>query len=162
MAEVKKVWLGVFPGTKFDYDFYDESIARFYVKEQQMSKILNAAMVIAMFISCMGLFALVTYTVKERTKEIGIRKILGASSMNIATIIGGEFVMLVLLALLIACPIGWYFLHSWLQNFAYRIDIGVWIFVLAGIIAILFSFITVGLQVIKAAQLNPVKNLRTE
>jgi len=162
LAAIEKSWKEIFPEEKFEYRFLDESIAAFYDKEQKTAKITNAAMIIAIFVSCMGLFGLVTFTAEQRTKEIGIRKVLGASVSGIVALLSKDFLQLVFLSILIASPIAWYFLHRWLQDFAYRITISWWIFVLAGSGAIAMALITVSFRAIKAAIANPVKSLRTE
>jgi putative ABC transport system permease protein len=113
-------------------------------------------------IACLGLFGLTTFVVERKIKEIGIRKVLGASVSGIVTLLSMDFLILVLISILIASPLAWYFMHNWLQDFAYRIQINWWVFVLAGLVAVLITFITVSIQAIKAAMANPVKNLRTE
>lgn len=110
----------------------------------------------------MGLFGLAAFTAKRRTREIGIRKVLGASVTNIATLLSKDFVILVAVSIVASAPLAWYFMHKWLENFAYRVNISWWIFVLAGLLAMLIALITVSFQAIKAAVVNPVKSLRTE
>lgn len=124
--------------------------------------ITNAAMIIAIFISCMGLFGLVTFTAEQRTKEIGIRKVLGASVSGIVVLLTKDFLRLILLSFLIASPIAWYFLHHWLQDFAYRVPVSWWVFVLAGSGAIAVAWITVSFRAMRAAIANPVTSLRSE
>jgi putative ABC transport system permease protein len=162
IAGIERQWKQVFPDEKFDYSFYDKTIASFYQKDQRTGQIMNTAMLIAIFISCMGLFGLVTFTAEQRTKEIGIRKVLGASVANVTVMLAKEFVILIGIAFLIASPIAWYFMHKWLQDFAFRISISLWIFVLAGLSTILIALITISYQSIKAALANPVKSLRSE
>ena len=123
---------------------------------------MNVVMFITIFISCMGLFGLALFTAEQRTKEIGIRKVLGATVTNIVTLLSKDFVLLVFISLVIASPVAWYFMNRWLQDFAFRIHIGWWVFVLAGSIAILTALFTVSFQALKAAMANPVKSLRTE
>jgi putative ABC transport system permease protein len=117
---------------------------------------------IAIFIGCLGLFGLAAYTAERRKKEVGIRKVLGASTQGIVLLLSKGFVQLVVISLLIASPIAWFCMNKWLQNFAYRINIGWWVFALAGIIALVIAFATVSSQAIKAALMNPVKSLRSE
>ncbi|MDO1451258.1 FtsX-like permease family protein [Rhodocytophaga aerolata] len=117
---------------------------------------------LAIFISCLGLFALAAYMAERRTKEIGIRKVLGASLVSILGLLSGEFIILTLIAFLLASPISWFAMEKWLENFAYRIDISFWIFILAGISSLLIALLAVGYQAIKAALANPVKSLRNE
>ena len=146
----------------FDPKFYDQTIAQFYEKERKMSQLLNTATGIAILISCLGLFGLVAFSTAQRTKEIGIRKVLGASVQQIVGLLSKDFLKLVILSILIASPIAYYFMDKWLQDFAYRIDISWWIFALAGIVAIVIALLTVSYQAIRAALANPVKSLRTE
>ena len=162
LMSLEKTWKQIYPNKAFEYHFFDESIARFYDKEQKTAQVINIAMAIAIFISCMGLFGLVAFTTAQRTKEIGIRKILGASVSGIATMICKDFVVLVLLAILIASPVAWYFMSKWLQNFPYHISVSWWIFPVAGLMAITIALLTVGFQAIKASVANPVNSLRTE
>ena len=131
------------------------------VKQGSEDCFLNFA-ILAIFISCLGLLGLASYSTIQRTKEIGIRKVMGATVSNIVNLLSKEFLKLVLIAFVIASPIAWYSMYKWLQNFAYRIDVGWWAFVLAGIAAVLIAFLTVSFQAIKAAITNPVKSLRTE
>lgn len=162
LAKIEALWSGVYPNEPFQYSFFDQDIARFYEKEERTAQTVNTAMAIAIFISCMGLFGLATFTARQRTKEIGIRKVLGASITGIVSMLSKEFLKLVLLSFLIASPVAYYFMHRWLHDFAYRIDISWWIFALAGSGAILIALLTVSFQAIKAAVANPVKSLRTE
>jgi putative ABC transport system permease protein len=162
LTNIEKQWKKIFPEEAFNYSFYDQTIARFYDKEQKVSQIMNSAMLIAVFISCMGLFGLVAFVAERRTREIGIRKVLGATVSGIVLLLSKDFLYLVLISILIASPIAWYFLHQWLEDYAYRININWWVFVLAGFSAILITLITVSFQTIKAALANPVKSLKVE
>ena len=130
--------------------------------EDRFGKLFLNFAVLAIFISCLGLLGLASYSTMQRTKEIGIRKVLGASVNDIVGLLSGEFLKLVLISFVIATPVAWYFMHSWLQDFAYRINISVWIFLAAGITALLIAIFTVSFQAIRAAIANPVKSLRTE
>jgi ABC-type antimicrobial peptide transport system permease subunit len=162
MAGIEKIWKQVYPDKPFEYSFFDDTIAAFYEKEQQTRQIINAAMIVAISLSCMGLLGLITYTTERRTKEIGVRKVLGASVTDITVMLCKDFVLLVLIAIVIASPVAWYFMHQWLQGFPYRVAISGWVFLLAGISAIGIALIAVSFKAIKAAMANPVKNLRTE
>ncbi|BAU54396.1 ABC transporter permease [Mucilaginibacter gotjawali] len=162
ISRVEIAWKQVYPEDKFEYHFFDDTIAAMYDKEQKTSQLMNTAMLIAIFISCMGLFGLATFTAQQRLKEISIRKVLGASVSGIVTMLSRDFLILVVIALLIASPIAYYFMHQWLQNFAYRVDISWWIFVLSGSGAILIALLTISFQSIKAALCNPVKSLKSE
>ena len=162
LSGMEKIWKEIYPGEPFNYSFFDESIARFYEKDYKTAKLMNTAMGITIFISCIGLFGLAMFTAGKRTKEIGIRKVLGASVTNITMMLSKDFVILVIIALVIASPVAWYFMDRWLQDFVYRINIRWWVFILAGMAAIFIALITVSFQAIKAAMTDPVKSLRTE
>jgi putative ABC transport system permease protein len=162
IASLKSVWAAVYPDKAFDYSFFDESLAQFYQKEQKTATIVRVSAGIAILISCMGLFALAVFTAERRKKEIGIRKVLGATVGGIAAMLSREFVLLILVALLIASPFAWLAMNKWLADYAYRIPVSWWIFVLAGLGALAIGLLTVGLQAIRAAIANPVKSLRAE
>jgi ABC-type antimicrobial peptide transport system permease subunit len=137
-------------------------LASLYEKDRQTATLINLAMAITIFISCIGLFGLTLFTAEKRAKEISIRKVLGATVSNIVLLLSKDFIILIIIALLIASPVAWYFMSQWLQDFAYHINIGWWMFLLAGFVAISIALITVGLQAVKAAIANPVKYLRSE
>ena len=164
LSKMKKVYNQVYPDNDqvFSPVFFDETFTNFYKKEQKFAQILNTATGIAIFISCMGLFGLVAFTTQRRTKEIGIRKVLGASVTQIVNLLSKDFLKLVILGIVIASPIAYWAMNKWLQDFAYRVEISWWIFVLAGIVAIAIALLTVSYQSIRAALTNPVKSLRTE
>jgi ABC-type antimicrobial peptide transport system permease subunit len=146
----------------FSYNFLDKSFEAQYKSDQQAGTLFNVFAGIAIFISCLGLFGLATYTAQVKTKEIGIRKVLGASVSGIVQLISKDFLKLVIIAIIIATPIAWWAMSKWLQGFAYRVNISWWVFALAGILALLIALVTVSFQAIKAAIANPVKSLRTE
>ncbi len=162
LALLEREWKIVFPEKPFNYSFLDESISRLFEQEENTKWLMNSAMSITILISCMGLFGLGMFTAQKRTREIGIRKVLGATVANITTMLSKDFVLLVLIAMAIATPVSWYFMNQWLQDFAYRTQIEWWIFGLAGLIAICIALITISFQAIPAAMRNPVKSLRTE
>lgn len=162
LASMETRWKEVFPDRPLSYSFLDEAIAGLYEKEAKAALLVKAAMVIAIFISCIGLFGLVLFTIEKREKEIGVRKVLGASIMHILGMLSKEIVILVVIALLIASPIAWYFMQQWLQDFAYRIPISGWIFIVAGIAALTIALLSVSFQTLKAALANPVKALRSQ
>jgi ABC-type antimicrobial peptide transport system permease subunit len=162
IKNIGKEWKTIYPDEDFNYSFYDRTIAGFYSKQQTTGKIMNIAMLVAILISCIGLFGLITFMAAQRTKEIGIRKVLGASVAGVALMLAKEFIFLVILAMLIASPVAYYLIHQWLQSFAYRVNISWWLFVLAGISAILIAMLTISYQAVKAALANPVKTLRAE
>jgi putative ABC transport system permease protein len=140
----------------------DAQLNHFYKADIRLMQVLSIFAVLAIAIACMGLFGLSVYTARQRTKEIGIRKVLGASVATITVLLSKDFMKLVLIASLISFPLAWWAMNNWLQEFAYRIHIGVWIFAIAAAAAIIIALVTVSLQAIKAAIANPVKSLRTE
>ena len=150
------------PDYPFDYAFLDDSFNRLYKSEQQTGMLFNVFAVIAILISSLGLFGLAAYTAQVRTREIGVRKVLGASVAGIIQLLARDFIKLVFIAILIATPIAWYTMSRWLQDFAYRIDVQWWVFVLAGLLALAIALLTVSFQSIKAALMNPIKSLRSE
>jgi predicted permease len=162
IARIEKAFKEVYPADDFDYKFFNEDIARYYESEKNISGLLKWATGLAIFISCLGLLGLVIYTTTQRTKEIGVRKVLGASVSQIVALLSKDFLGLILLAFLVAVPLSWMAMHKWLDNFAYRTEISWWIFVAAGAVMITIAFLTLGFQTTKAALANPVKNLRTE
>lgn len=162
IASMEKVFRQFNPGFPFRYYFTDEEMLKNYKAEQTVSKLSRYFSFLAIFISCLGLFGLVTFTAEQRVKEIGIRKVLGASVSGIVRMLSRDFLILVLIAAMIAFPVAWWAMNRWLGDFAYRIDIGWWVFVVAGIAALLIALLTVSFQAIKAAIANPVKSLRTE
>ncbi|WP_462249172.1 ABC transporter permease [Ferruginibacter sp.] len=162
IASLEKIYKTYFSNNPFEYFFSDENFNKQYITEQQYSRLFTTASIWAILIACLGLFGLATYTVESRTKEIGIRKVLGASVFNITKLLSKDFLKLVIISILIASPIAWWVMDKWLQDFAYRISITWWVFALAAFIAIVIALITVSSQAIKAAVANPVKSLRTE
>jgi putative ABC transport system permease protein len=150
------------PGQPFNYTFMDADFNNIYTAEQQTGKLFITFAMFAIFIGCLGLFGLVTYAAEQRTKEIGVRKVLGASVVGIVTMLSKDFAKLVLIASLIAFPVAWWSMNKWLKSFAYRISISWRVFVIAGLITLLIALLTVSFQAIKAAIANPVKSLRTE
>jgi len=162
LAQIEKVWKSLYPAGVFDYKFYDDALARAYEQDEHAATLMNVSMSITIFISCIGLFGLVLFMTERKAKEISIRKILGASATNIATMLSRDFIQLVIIALLIASPVAWFVMDKWLQGFAYHTSISLWVFTLAGIGAISIALITVGFQAVKAALANPVKSLRSE
>jgi ABC-type antimicrobial peptide transport system permease subunit len=140
----------------------DDEFNRMYQTDQTVGKLFTFFAAIAIIISCLGLFGLAAYTAEQRTKEIGIRKVLGASVQNIVLLLSREFVRLVVIAFVIATPLAWYMMSLWLENFAYSDGISPWVFAVAGLLALIIAFVTVSWQAIKAAFMNPVKSLRSE
>ncbi len=162
VASLEKIYKTNFPNNPFEYFFADENFNKQYVTEKQYSHLFITASIWAILIACLGLFGLATYTVESRTKEIGVRKVLGASVLSITKLLSVDFLKLVVISFVIASPIAWFVMSKWLEDFAYRIDISWGVFALAGLMAILIALITVSSQAIKAALSNPVKSLRTQ
>ncbi len=162
LGKIADLWKSVVPMRPFNYSFLDDEYDTMYKVEQRLQTLMSLFGSMAILITCLGLLGLVAFMVTQRTKEIGIRKVLGASVVNIATLLSKDFLKLVAIAFVIATPIAYYFMHKWLQDFAYRVKIEWWIFLLAGVIALLIAILTVSFQAIKAAIANPVKSLRTE
>ncbi len=162
IAAIEAVWKRVNPNTPFEYHFLDETIDRQYAAEKKISAMANYFTVLAIAISCLGLFGLAAFAAERRTKEIGVRKVLGATVANIISMLSRDFVKLVLVANLIAWPVAYFAMNKWLQNFSYRVDLGWWVFVLAGGMALFIALLTVSTQAIKAALANPVDSLRYE
>ncbi|GAB3953701.1 ABC transporter permease [Spirosoma harenae] len=162
LADMEKISKEFNPNYPFDFHFLDEEYENMYRSEQQVSALVNYFGIIAILISCLGLFALAAFTAEQRTKEIGVRKVLGASVSHIVSMLSTDFLKLVIIALLFASPLAWWALDKWLGSFAYQTELSWWIFALAGILAIVIAFLTVSYQSIKAATVNPVKSLRSE
>ncbi len=162
IASVQKIWNKFFPADPFNYYFLDDLFDQQYKADQSFGKIFGLFAFLAIIIACFGLLGLSAYNVLQRTKEIGIRKVLGASVQNVLYILSKDFITLVLIAFVIAVPVTWFIMHNWLQDFAYRINIQIWVFAIAGVLAILIALLTIGIQALKAAVANPVKSLRTE
>ena len=162
MAFLEKLYKKSFSGNPFDFFFVDENYNKSYISETQYGNMFSTAAIWAIFIACLGLFGLTTFTVESRVKEIGVRKVLGASVQSIVSLLSKDFLLLVFIAFLIASPLAWFAMHQWLQNFAYRINIGWWVFALAGCLAVAIALSTVFYQAIKAAITNPVQSLKAD
>lgn len=162
LQSVKQKFDQTFPDFVYEYKFLDDKIASFYKQENQLAQLYKIFAVIAIFLSCLGLYGLASFMAAQRIKEVGIRKVLGATSGNIVYLFSKEFVLLVAIAFAIATPLAWYYMHQWLQDYVYRIDIRWWWFAASGLAAILIALATISFQTIRAAIANPVKNLRTE
>ena len=162
ISEIEKFWTQNAPDQPFHFTFLDRDLAQLYEREQTAQKVSTLFSLLAIFIACMGLLGLAAYTTQQRTKEIGIRKVLGASVGNIVLLLSRNFLQLILIALPIASLIAWFSMESWLNSFAYRISISWWMFALAGMLVLIVAFGTVSLQSIRAALTNPIKSLRDE
>jgi len=162
IATMEKQYKAIYPDDDFDYHFYDESIAKFYDKEQHVSKLLSWATGLSIFISCLGLLGLAIYTTNQRTKEIGVRKVLGASVAQIVTLLSSELIWLILLAFILVTPVAWYSMNKWMEGYADKTAISWWIFAASGAGMLLAAVFTSSFQTVKAAIANPVKSLRSE
>jgi putative ABC transport system permease protein len=162
LDQMQAAWASAEPILPFRYTFLDENLEKLYVAESRMSATIGWAGCIAVLLACLGLFGLAALSTVNRTKEIGIRKVLGASVAGITGLLTKDFLKLVLVAIFIATPVAYYFLQKWLADFAYRIDIQWWMFVAAALAAVCIAFMTVGFQSVRAALVNPVKSLRSE
>jgi putative ABC transport system permease protein len=162
LASIEKLWSNAFPNEIYQYQFLDEKIADFYKSEAQLSTLYKLFAGIAIFISCLGLYGLVSFMAVQRTKEVGIRKTLGATVGHIVYLFSKEFTVLILVAFAISAPLGWYFMNKWLQGFTYKITLGPGIFMLAIAASVIIAWITVGYKAVGAALANPVKSLRSE
>ncbi|MEO6582977.1 MAG: FtsX-like permease family protein, partial [Ferruginibacter sp.] len=162
LAKIESTWKRFLPEAPYEYTFLDERFQKLYESEERQKVIFSIFACIAILIACLGLFGLSAFAITQRIKEIGIRKVLGASVGNIVGLLSKNFLKLVAIAAVIAFPLAWYAMNTWLQDFAYRINIPWWVFLLAGLIATLIAFATISLQAIKAAVSNPVKSLRCD
>jgi len=162
IGKIERAYKQLYPEEDFNYSFFDDSIAKMYTSEQHIASLLTWATGLAIFISCIGLLGLVMYTTNLRRKEIGVRKVLGASVTNIVSILSKDFILLVVIAFVAAAPLAWWFMHQWLDGFAYRTNLSWWLFALSGAITVLLALLTVGIQTVRAAAANPVKSLRSE
>ncbi|SFF30115.1 FtsX-like permease family protein [Spirosoma endophyticum] len=162
LQTLSRVWQRINPAEPFEYSFLDADFQKNYESENRLTTLVGYFTFIAILISCLGLFGLASFNAEQRVKEIGVRKVLGASVTNIVALLSKDFIKLVLMALLIASPIAWYAMNRWLQRFAYKVDIEWWMFAFAGLVAVGIALLTVSFQSMKAALMNPVKNLRSE
>lgn len=162
LQSVKTIWEQTFPNFVYEYKFLDDKIAGFYKEENQLAQLYKTFAAIAIFLSCLGLYGLASFMAVQRIKEVGIRKVLGASAGKIVYLFSQEFIILITIAFAIATPIAWYYMHQWLQDYVYRINISWWLFAAGGLVAIIIALATISFQAAKAAMANPVKSLRTE
>ena len=162
LQSVKTIFEQTFPNFAYDYKFLDDKVASFYKQENQLAQLYKIFAAIAIFLSCLGLYGLASFMAVQRIKEVGIRKVLGATAGNIVYLFSKEFILLITIAFLIATPLSWYFMNNWLQEYVYRISISRWLFAAGGLAAIIIALLTISFQAIKAAIANPVKSLRTE
>jgi ABC-type antimicrobial peptide transport system permease subunit len=162
IAALQDTWNTNYPDFVFEYDFVDQTVANYYKQENELSVLFKIFSGISIFISCLGLYGLISYMAVQRKKEIGIRKVLGAPVRDIVVMLSKEFTILIAIAFVIAAPIAWYFMHQWLQQYTFRISIGARFFIITMAGALLIAWLAVGYTSIKAAMANPVKSLRSE
>ena len=162
VGQIERKWKAMAPSLPFSYQFMDESFDQMYREEQRVGKIAFTFALLAIFIACLGLFGLAAFIAEARVKEIGIRKVLGANVSNIVNMLSRDFARLVLISAVFAFPVAWWAMNNWLKDFAFRVNIGWWVFALAGAIALIIALFTVSFQAIKEALANPVKSLRSE
>ena len=162
IQELENKWKRYAPDTPLDYSFLDNTIDALYRSEQRMGAVFGIFTFLSIFVACLGLFGLSVYTAERRVKEIGVRKILGASVQSIVALLSQDFLKLVLISTIIAFPVAWFAMNKWLEDFAYRTDIRWWIFLLAALSAVIVALLTVSYQSLRAALANPVKSLRSE
>jgi putative ABC transport system permease protein len=162
IAGIRTLWNKFSPDDPIEYNFLDESFHTMYKAEDKLKTLLSFFTAITIFVACLGLLGLAAYAAERRKKELGIRKVLGATVQGLVVLLSKDFIKLVLIALVLASPVAWYFMNKWLESFAYRIEIAWWMFALAALLAVVLALLTVSFQAVKAALTNPVRNLRTE
>jgi len=162
ISGIEKLWNQVYPDYVFEFQFLDAKVADFYQQERRTSNLYTVFAVLSIFLSCLGLYGLASFMAVQRLKEVGVRKVLGASLQSIVYLFSKEFIILIGVAFAIAAPLTWYFLHQWLQNFQYRVSVNGWIFLLGGVASMIVALVTVSFKAIRAAKTNPVKTLRSE
>jgi putative ABC transport system permease protein len=162
VAEIQAIWSSVAPHRPFLYSFLDQSFSRQYKADVQFGGIFTIFAGLTILIACLGLFGLATYSTEQRMKEIGIRKVLGASVAGIAGMLSSDFMKLVFVSIVLALPVSWWAMNRWLEGFAYRVETSWWMFALAGVLALAIALLTVSLKAIRAAMANPVTSLRSE
>jgi putative ABC transport system permease protein len=162
ISSIRNVWTEQAPWVPFEYSYLDEQFNRMFDKEARLGTVFTIFTMLAILVACLGLFGLAAYTSEQRTKEIGIRKAMGASTSNVVRMLTREFTRLVLISFLLAIPIAWYFMNEWLKAFAYKTSMGIWPFLAAGLTAIVIAWLTVSYQSYRAARANPVESLRME
>jgi ABC-type antimicrobial peptide transport system permease subunit len=162
LGKIEKVFKQFAPSSPFEYQFVENEYARKFGDEERVSKLASMFAILAIFISCLGLFGMASFMAEQRTKEIGVRKVLGASVFNLCRLLSKDFAVLVMISLLISSPMSYYFMHKWLQNYELRTEMSWWVFAAAGLGAMLITLLTVSYQAIRAAIANPVNSLRTE
>jgi putative ABC transport system permease protein len=162
IKHLENCWTQIAPAFPFEFSFLDENLDKLYKSQSNLSKLIGYFSILAIFIACLGMFALSSFTAEQKTKEIGIRKVLGASTPGIVTLLSKEFLKLVIFANLFAWPVAYFAMNKWLDDFAFRIDVQLWSFIAAAFVSILIAFLTISYQSVKAAIANPIKSLRYE
>ncbi len=162
LTQLEDLWKKSFPEKTFQYTFLSEAFSKMYTAEACFQKVFISLVVLGIIIACLGLFALASFSAEQRIKEIGIRKVLGASVLHVVTLLSKDFLRLVVISIVLAIPLAAYAMHNWLQGFAYHVSIEWWIFLIAASIALLIAFLTISTQAFKAAVINPAKSLKSE
>jgi len=162
IKDIEKTWKTFQSGQPFEYTFLDEAFGKMYSSEKRLESLFGIFAALAILIACLGLFALTAFTAEQRTKEIGIRKVLGASVSSIVLLLSKEFGKLIIISFVLAAPLSWYAVNRWLENYTYKTEIGIAVYVFAGVAAFLVAWLTMGFQSVKAARSNPVTSLRSE
>ncbi len=162
LTKIRAIFQKYSPSSLFDYKFADQEYAKKFSQEERIGKLASLFATLAIFISCLGLFGVASYMAEQRTKEIGVRKVMGASVLNLWKMLSKDFVFLVIIASFIAIPVAYYFMDNWLQKYEYRMEISWWVFAASGMAALMITLLTVSFQSIKAAMANPVKSLKSE
>ena len=162
ISTIQKIWTEAYPDYPFEYQFLSDKVAAFYKQEKQLSKLFQMFAGIAIFLSCLGLYGLASFMTTQRVKETGIRKVLGATSAQIIYLFSKDFVLLVAIAFVIASPVAWYFMHQWLQQYAYHLPISTWIVLASGIGSVIIALTTISVKALKASLANPAKSLKSE
>ena len=162
LVQLENQWKNFNAAMGFDYVFLDDTFSKLYASEARFQKLFVSLVVLGILIACLGLFGLAMFSAQQRVKEIGVRKVLGASVLHVVALLSKDFLKLVIIALILAMPLAWYAMNEWLKDFAYRTNISWWVFLVAGMIALFIALVTISFQAIKAAIANPVKSLRAE
>jgi hypothetical protein len=162
LESIEEIWSRTYPNQIFEYQFLDDKIAGYYQQENRLSKMYRLAAALAIFLSCLGLYGLTSFMITERTKEAGLRKVLGAKVSQIVYLFSREFMLLIVVAFVIASPLAWYLMNRWLEGYTYHIDVTIWVFIAGGMMAMLIALTTIGYQTVKVAVANPVDSLRAE
>ncbi len=162
IRRIEKIWITIYPDAIFDYQFFDENIRAFYAQEQKYAQLFQLFSIVFLLIGCLGLYGLITFVVNRKAKEVAIRKVLGATLANVLMMFSKEYVQLIIVSFVLAVPVAYYAVNSWLSNFAHHIELNAWLFAAPGVLVLIIALIVVGAKSAKAANANPVESLRME